>query len=251
MVDSDVGLASQRRLLRHRLDQPGGLCFAAPPGREDQRAVGWDLAPGRLPDRVPLLDQCCGDCQVAGERAGGDATVERQRKHREHAGVARDPEPTNRHLLPRVIVPQIHRGLDGDPEPAERFLARAVLPGQGGQRPLQHRRACGVPLDEPRRQTVEEEIGGPPGMRLRRGQRGLRDLHQPTAAGQTAQIERRRERLQIRRPRQPHIERLEALWRPGAAVLERRCHGSAHTRPGPATGPPWPARAHQAVPPRL
>ena len=63
-------------------------------------------------------------------------------------------------------------------------------------------------------------------MGLRRGQRGLRNLHHPTAAGQTAQIERRRKRLQIGRPRKLRSRgsrRLAARSSSAGASLPRFC----------------------------
>ena len=117
---------------------------------------------------MSFRDQCRSGGLLAGERVSSDATVECERKDGEHARVARELQPARRHLLPRAIVPQVHRGLDGDPQPPKGFVVCGASQADAASAPL-----CSARLPrtrkEPRRQAIEEEVGVLRVLRLRRG----------------------------------------------------------------------------------
>ena len=131
------------------LDQLGGLGFAAPPGGEQQRRrTGASWLPGRLGDRVRLLDQRRGRGELAGEQRA-------RRRGRSRASGSTASAPASRaswtlasgEHVPALVVPQVARRCwqASQSQRSSSSVPRSVA-AEGAQRPLQRRRAGRVAL---------------------------------------------------------------------------------------------------------
>jgi aminoglycoside phosphotransferase (APT) family kinase protein len=108
--------------------------------------------------------------------------------------------------VPRLVVPKVHGDAAWETHPPELVVAGYVIAEKRTQRTLRHRGRSRVPVSEPRRQSLEQQIGRPWRTgRRRRGQRSLRHFRNSDVAGQAASELRCRERVKIGIPRQSHI----------------------------------------------
>ena len=115
--------------------------------------------------------------------------------------------------MPHLVVPQVACDEPWQPEPTHEvvLIASSVLP-ERVQRTPQRRNAGHVALREPRRKTVEEEVGRSWRLSSRRGApSGRGHLTRADAAIEAAGEDRGSERFQVRLARQSGVEWLELL----------------------------------------
>ena len=140
--------------------------------------------------------------------------VERERKHRERAGVTGGLHLPRAELEPGVGVPQ----LDREPDPRHRQISETLRLGAAelAQRTLQRRRADAVTVDETRGQPVEHQVvgSGSPGRR-RAGAGGCGDLERPGRTGEMHAKACRPDRLEMRGAAHSGVERRKTPGRGG------------------------------------
>ena len=137
------------------LDQHRCLRLVAAKCRELQPSEHDGRGTGGIRDHLGLFEQRRRGIQVALEDPQRREVVQRQREHRERAGVACDLHVAGAQLMPCIVVEQVRRDAAGRPRPAHVLPGAPALVADLAEGPLERRRAGRVTVGETHGEAFE------------------------------------------------------------------------------------------------
>ena len=212
---SPRAIALRQRVVGQRL-QP--RLIAARRGQHARRVLER-REPGRLRDRIDLVDQRRGGGEGPGMDVERGEVVERVREQAERAGVARDAHAAGRERVPELVVPEILREAARQPQPAPVRLRRRRA--RANARSARESGATDAAYPSVNRVTraSRSRSAAPAACAPARRARGLGDLALVRAGAEAAGEHRRRDRLEVGLAGHRGVQRIEP---PGRLEQQRR-----------------------------